>query len=95
MGLLHAVQKYEWQRGYRFSTYAVWWIRQAMTRAVANHGHTIRVPVHLAEALARHTKAVDQLANALGRQPGAEVLQVGVQMGNLLQRGQRVVAFAP
>jgi RNA polymerase primary sigma factor len=72
MGLLHAVQKYEWQRGYRFSTYAVWWIRQAITRAIANHGHTIRVPVHLAEALARHTKAVDQLANALGRQPSAD-----------------------
>jgi RNA polymerase primary sigma factor len=72
IGLLHAVQKYEWQRGYRFSTYAVWWIRQAMTRAIANHGHTIRVPVHLSEALARHTKAVDQLANALGRQPSAD-----------------------
>src|SRR5437868_11379603 len=73
IGLLHAVQKYEWQRGCRFSTYAVWWIRQAITRAIGNHGHLIRVPVHLAEALARHTKAVDQLANALGWRPSATI----------------------
>jgi RNA polymerase primary sigma factor len=72
IGLLHAVQKYEWQRGCRFSTYAVWWIRQAITRAIANHGHTIRVPVHQAEALARHTKAVDQLTRTLGRPPSAD-----------------------
>src|SRR5437764_12223166 len=74
IGLLHAVQKYEWQRGYRFSTYAVWWIRQAMTWAIANHGHLIRVPVHLGEALARHSRAVDQLAQTVGRQPGREEL---------------------
>jgi len=74
IGLLHAVQKYEWQRGYRFSTYAVWWIRQAITRAIANHGHLIRVPVHLGEALARHSRAVDRLAQTVGRQPGREEL---------------------
>jgi RNA polymerase primary sigma factor len=74
LGLLAAVQKYEWQRGCRFSTYAVWWIRQAITRAIANQGHTIRVPTHLAEALARHARAVDQLATALGRPPSAEEL---------------------
>ena len=51
IGLLHAVQKYEWQRGYRFSTYAVWWIRQAITRAIDNQGSTIRLPVHVREAL--------------------------------------------
>src|SRR5437763_213650 len=74
LGLLHAVQKYEWQRGCRFSTYAVWWIRQAITRAIGNHGHTIRVPVHLAEALARHTRAVEELAHTLGSQPSADEL---------------------
>jgi RNA polymerase primary sigma factor len=74
LGLLSAVQKYEWQRGYRFSTYAVWWIRQAITRAIGNHGHTIRIPIHLAEALERHASAVDQLAHALGRPPSADEL---------------------
>jgi RNA polymerase primary sigma factor len=74
IGLLHAVQKYEWQRGYRFSTYAVWWIRQAITRAIANHGQLIRVPVHLGEALARHSRAVDRLAQTVGHQPGREEL---------------------
>jgi RNA polymerase primary sigma factor len=74
IGLLQAVQKYEWQRGYRFSTYAVWWIRQAMTRAIANHGRTIRIPAHLGEALVKHSRAVDQLAHTLGRRPSPDEL---------------------
>ena len=56
-------------RGCRFSTYAVWWIRQAITRAIANHGRAIRIPIHLGEALVRHSRAVDELAHTLGRQP--------------------------
>ena len=72
IGLLHAVQKYEWQRGYRFSTYAVWWIRQAITRAIADKGRTIRLPVHVGEALPRHSRAEDQLAQTVGHQPGRE-----------------------
>jgi RNA polymerase primary sigma factor len=74
IGLLRAVQKYEWQRGFRFSTYAVWWIRQAITRAIADKGRTIRLPVHVGEALTKRSKAVGQLTTDLGREPTSDEL---------------------
>lgn len=74
IGLLRAVQKYEWQRGFRFSTYAVWWIRQAITRAIADKGRTICLPVHVGEALTKRSKAVGQLTTDLGREPTSDEL---------------------
>jgi RNA polymerase primary sigma factor len=69
LGLLHAEGKYEWQRGYKFSTYAVWWIRQAITRAIADKSRTIRLPVHRAEEISAIAQATERLTNELGREP--------------------------
>ncbi len=69
LGLMHAVEKFEWRKGFKFSTYATWWIRQAITRGIANSGRTIRLPVHAGDQLARVQKARDRLETELGRAP--------------------------
>ncbi len=74
IGLMHAVQKYEWRRGYRFSTYAVWWIRQAITRGLANKSRAIRLPVHMGEALSKMAGVTQRLTEELGREPTEEEL---------------------
>jgi len=80
IGLMRAADKFEYRRGYKFSTYATWWIRQAITRANADQGRTIRIPVHMVEAVNQITRASHSLVQELGREPEPEELAERVQM---------------
>ena len=85
LGLMRAVQKFDWRRGFKFSTYATWWIRQAITRAIADKGRTIRLPVHVSEALTKLNAVQQRLTQELGREPTDE--EIGAELGI---DGQRV-----
>jgi RNA polymerase primary sigma factor len=74
IGLMKAVDRFQYRRGFKFSTYATWWVRQAITRAVADHGRTIRLPVHIIDSLNRLSRARHLLAEELGREPSPEEL---------------------
>jgi RNA polymerase primary sigma factor len=91
-GLMKAVEKYDWRRGYKFSTYATWWIRQAITRAIADQARTIRIPVHMVETINKLVRAQRKLMQELGRDPTAE--EIGSETGVSAARVREIFKLA-
>ena len=91
LGLMKAVQRYDPSRGCKFSTYATWWIRQAVTRSLSNQGRTVRIPVYVTDNIARYKKTAEDLYIRTGRRPDAE--EVGQEMGIKIAEARRLREF--
>ncbi len=91
-GLMRAVDKYEYRRGYKFSTYATWWIRQAITRAIADHARTIRIPVHMIETMSKLRNISKRLVQEFGREPTIE--EIAEQAGMSVSEARRVLKIS-
>jgi RNA polymerase primary sigma factor len=92
VGLMKAVEKFEYRRGYKFSTYATWWIRQAITRSIADHGRTIRIPVHMIEVINKLMRTQKRLLQDFGREPSPE--EIAEEMELRPERVQSLIRMA-
>src|SRR5205807_530419 len=95
IGLMKGVDRFEYRRGYKFSTYATWWIRQAVSRAIADQARTIRVPVHMIEHINKLVRASRQLVQSLGREPTSEEIAQRLDIPVAMVRKVRKIAQQP